>query len=280
MADDEVEECGVEYLYKVKPGVTICPECGAEMEDYGKGWRCPKCKYYFEGMGMPSNLKEKSEREHPDIAGEYFYKIEEQAEKAKSVAEGLGYKTTLKESGDLWVLNIKSKREVSTTGEHRSVIGSPERQQVRASPIIHEAISANPDPEKMFEPIEVRSAFLPGESSTFNSQEKAAIEGFINKVPDRNDTGAINYWLDWGDRKVYLEGWIDKCLAGTGFPKMDGGEWDQKIDYMVNLTKQVLVEKAKENNLTLIEGGFREFEGGDKRWLYGVTWGVYQKPTP
>jgi len=142
-------------------------------------------------------------------------------------------------------------------------------------PIIHEATSENPDPTQ-FLPVEVPSAFPAGKPSVFNAQEKAQIDRFINEVPDKNDTMAINYWLDWGDRKVYLEGWIDKCLAGTGFPPMEGGEWDEKIDYMVRDTHKTLIEKEKERGLILIEGGFREFEAGTKAWLYGVTWGVYK----
>lgn len=149
--------------------------------------------------------------------------------------------------------------------------------------IIHEATSENPNPAELM-PVDVPSAFPKGASSTFNTREKAQIDRFINEVPDKNDTRAINYWLDWGDRKVYLEGWIDKCLAGTDFPPMEGGEWDEKIEYMVRVTHRTLIEKQEEKNrplgmepgfFRLVEGGFREFEAGDKEWLYGVTWGVY-----
>jgi len=142
------------------------------------------------------------------------------------------------------------------------------------SPIIHEATSENPDPTELM-PVEVPSAFPEGAPSKFTPQEKAQIDRFINEVPDKNDT--INYWLDWGDRKVYLEGWIDECLAGTGFPPMEGGEWDEKIQYMVRVGRRTLLEKQEEKNrplaigpgfFRLIEGGFREFESGDKEWLY------------
>jgi len=155
--------------------------------------------------------------------------------------------------------------------------------QTVGSSIIHEATSENPNPAELM-PVDVPSAFPKGAPSTFNTQEKAQIDRFINEVPDKNDTRAINYWLDWGDRKVYLEGWIDKCLAGTGLPPMEGGEWDEKIQYMVRVTHRTLIEKQEEKNrplgmgpgfFRLVEGGFREFESGDKAWLYGVTWGVY-----
>lgn len=152
-------------------------------------------------------------------------------------------------------------------------------------PIIHEAITLNPDPTE-FLPIEVNSAFPEGAESTFSPQEKAYIDSLIEAVPDKNDTRAINYWLDWGKKKVYLEGWIDQCLTGTGFPPMGGGDWDDKIEYMVRVGYRTLIEKQEERNRPfigpghwpLVEGGFREFEAGDKDWLYGVTWGVYEFP--
>lgn len=153
------------------------------------------------------------------------------------------------------------------------------------TPIIHEAITVSPDPAE-FMPVEVTSAFPAGAKSNLSAQEKAQIDKLIEAVPDENDTLAINYWRDWGDRKVYLEGWIDQCLTGTGFPPMGSGEWDDKIQYMVRVGHRTLIEKQEETNRPLgigpgrwplIEGGFREFEAGDKEWLYGVTWGVYEK---
>lgn len=164
---------------------------------------------------------------------------------------------------------------------------NPRKQIKVTSPIIHEATSESPDPAELM-PIEVPSAFPKGAPSIFNPQEKAQIDRFINDVPDKNDTRAINYWLDWGKRYIYLEGWCDKCLTGTGFPPMEGGEWDDKIQYMVDITHGTLIRKQTDGSLsptyiaeklplTLIEGGFRQFEAGDKNWLYGVTWGVYEK---
>lgn len=153
------------------------------------------------------------------------------------------------------------------------------------TPIIHEAITLNPDPTE-FMPVEVDSAFPEGAESALTSKERETIDDLIESVPDKNDPLAINYWRDMDDKKVYLEGWIDKCLAGTGFPPMEGGEWDEKIQYMVRVGHRTLIEKQEERNrppgvgpglFTLIEGGFREFEAGDKEWLYGVTWGVYEK---
>jgi hypothetical protein len=161
----------------------------------------------------------------------------------------------------------------------------PWERSTLKEPIIHEATSFNPDPSSLM-PLDVETAFPKGEPSKFSPQEKEYLDQLISEVPDKNDTRAINYWVNWGDKKVYLEGWIDQCLAGTGFPPMERGEWDDKVDYMVALTHKTLIEKQEEKNraigiapgfLTLIEGGFRFFDAGSKTWLYGVTWGVYQK---
>lgn len=156
----------------------------------------------------------------------------------------------------------------------------------KEAPIIHEAITLSPDPTE-FMPVEVNSAFPEGAASTLTTEEKTMVDRLIEAVPDENDVFAINYWRDMGDKRVYLEGWCDKCLAGTGFPTIGRGEWDEKIQYMVRDTHRTLIRKQRreelplwlaqkeERGLTLIEGGFREFEAGDRDWLYGVTWGVY-----
>ncbi len=138
-------------------------------------------------------------------------------------------------------------------------------------PIIHEAITDIGELEE----VDVQSAFPEGSESKLSTQEKRAIDELIEAVPDKNDTVAINYWTDMGDKRVYIEGWIDKCLAGTGFPDITEGGWSNKIDYMVTLTKEVLPRKAKEKGYEFIEGGFRQFPAGDRAWLYGVTWGLY-----
>lgn len=155
--------------------------------------------------------------------------------------------------------------------------------------IIHEAITENPDPTE-FLPIEVDSAFPKGEESNLQESEKVEVDRLIEEVPDVNDSRTINYWRDMGDKKVYLEGWIDKCLTSTGYPSIGEGEWQAKIDYMVRVGAKTLIQKQEEKerpigfyppgHLNLIEGGFREFEAGENAWLYGVTWGVYEKPLP
>lgn len=107
------------------------------------------------------------------------------------------------------------------------------------------------------------------------------ITRFINAVPDTDDTRQINYWKRVNDGVIYLEGWCDKCLMGTGFPLMEEGETDRKITYIEDLTPGILEEKAKakENpwgiELKLVKGGFVELEEAD--YLYGVTYGVYER---
>lgn len=102
------------------------------------------------------------------------------------------------------------------------------------------------------------------------------IQKLIEDVPDENDTGLINYWKYLPrNRIVYLEGWCDKCLAGTGLPPMEGGEMAEKLDYIERGTKRALKEKQQEHpELEFIDGGFWECEDCDN--LYGVTYGVFK----
>lgn len=79
----------------------------------------------------------------------------------------------------------------------------PHKPDYLKSPIIHEVISQNPDPAE-YMPLEVNSAFPEGAKSNLNSQERAQVDRLIEEVPDENDTLAINYWTDMGDKKVYL----------------------------------------------------------------------------
>jgi len=101
------------------------------------------------------------------------------------------------------------------------------------------------------------------------------VRELVEDVPDVDDPGEINYWVTEGDYKVYLEGWCDQCLAGTGFPSIEEGEYDAKIAYMVKLTAETLPRKATERGLELLDGGFITSEMAGH--LYGVSWGVYQK---
>lgn len=101
------------------------------------------------------------------------------------------------------------------------------------------------------------------------------VRKLVDDVPDIDDPAEINYWVTEVDRQVYLEGWADTCLAGTGFPTMEEGGTTGKINYMVDLTPEILQRKAKERGLTLVDGGFIELPDADN--LYGVTWGVYSK---
>jgi len=151
---------------------------------------------------------------------------------------------------------------------------TPKEEMMTA--IIHEAITDIGE----LEDVEVKSAFPKGSESILSDQERNAIDKLIKAVPDKNDTAAINYWVDIGDKIVYIEGWIDKCLAGTGFPDITEGGWSDKIDYIVELTNEILPRKARERSFSFLEGGFRQFEAGERAWLYGVTWGIYGKHLP
>lgn len=158
--------------------------------------------------------------------------------------------------------------------------------------IIHEAITFDPeDFELLPKEIDVDSAFPEGAESNLTAEEKAIVDRLIEAIPDENNPLTINYWRDMGDKMVYLEGWADECLAGTGFTDITVGGWRDKIEFMLKETKKVLIEKQEEGNrpldvlipkgrLNLIEGGFREFPAGERGFLYGVTWGVYSLQAP
>lgn len=103
----------------------------------------------------------------------------------------------------------------------------------------------------------------------------------IDRVPDIDDPGVLSYWVEVGDKLVYLEGWCDMCLISTGFPSMERGNHQEKIAYIEDITKQTLERKTKpkENpygkELRLIRGGFEELPDAEN--LYGVSYGIYEK---
>jgi len=114
----------------------------------------------------------------------------------------------------------------------------------------------------------------PGRTSI--SEEK--LQELIDDVPDVDDPSEINYWEKVNDYQVYLEGWCDACLAGTGFPPIEEGMWDEKVEYIRDLTPGILDRKAKEKGLRLIKGGFKEKTDEDfPEHLYGVSYGIYEK---
>ncbi len=109
------------------------------------------------------------------------------------------------------------------------------------------------------------------------SISKEELQKLIDAVPDIGapEETCISYWQKVGDKMLYLEGWADACLAGTGFPPMEEGDTDRKIAYMKDLTTELLPRKAKERGLKFLKGGFKELE--DATNLYGVTWGIFEK---
>lgn len=116
------------------------------------------------------------------------------------------------------------------------------------------------------------------EKSSGISEEK--LREFIDKVPDENDPDIICYWRKIGDQVVYLEGWADECLVNTGFPTMERGNHQEKINYIEDLTNVTLAKKTKpeenpwEVELKLIRGSFVELPEAEN--LYGVSYGIYE----
>ena len=110
-----------------------------------------------------------------------------------------------------------------------------------------------------------------------NDLSKQTLNYIINKlenVPDTSNPENINYWIKLDDNLLlYIEGWSDECLSGTGFPKIDEGGTEEKLNYIRDLTPKILKKKAEERNLRLITGDF--YETSDKINLYGITYGIY-----
>lgn len=97
----------------------------------------------------------------------------------------------------------------------------------------------------------------------------------IDQVPDLDAPEVLSYWVQVGDKMVYLEGWSDKCLIGYGFPPIEKGNHEEKIARIEQLTQEMLPRKAKEKGLRLVRGRF--VETPDAINLYGVSYGIYQK---
>jgi len=105
--------------------------------------------------------------------------------------------------------------------------------------------------------------------------EGVSIRDYVNNLPDVNDAGRMVEWYDIGDKRVYIEGWCDDCLSGTGFPLLEEGGTEEKLDYIKDISGQRLPSKARELDLALIDSGFVELE--DAANLYGVTYGIFSK---
>jgi hypothetical protein len=135
-----------------------------------------------------------------------------------------------------------------------------------------------PEHPKMLYPGKIPSGYKPVHHSSGGISERK-LQELIGEVPDVNDPDRICYWVEADDEMVYLEGWCDKCLIGTGFPTIEAGNHEEKIDYIKDITEETLKRKAKERGLRLIRGGFVETIGPPYYTanLYGVSYGIYQK---
>ena len=105
------------------------------------------------------------------------------------------------------------------------------------------------------------------------------LQELIDEVPDVNDPDILCYWVEVGDKMVYLEGWCDKCLISTGFPPIEEGNHEEKIAYIKDITEETLKRKAEERGLRLIRGGFVETIEAPHYTanLYGISYGIYEK---
>ncbi len=113
-----------------------------------------------------------------------------------------------------------------------------------------------------------RQASTPQEQSS--NKGLVDYEAIASEVPDTNNPAKINYWLDIGKYKVYVEGWCDKCFAGTGIGEY---ETQAKLNYAEDLSPQIFEKKQMRTSRKFLEGRF--IETPDKDFIVGVTIGVY-----
>ena len=144
--------------------------------------------------------------------------------------------------------------------------------------MVDRALEEPKERPRMLYPGKIPPGYKPVHHSSGGISERKLRE-LIGEVPDVNDPDRICYWVEADDEMVYLEGWCDKCLIGTGFPTIEAGNHEEKIAYIKDVTQETLKRKVKEKGLRLIRGGFVETIGPPYYTanLYGVTYGVYKK---
>jgi len=108
-------------------------------------------------------------------------------------------------------------------------------------------------------------------SPTFND----VITLVANLVPDLPKPSEIMASIQDKDRLLWLEGWCDGCIASKGFPKKGEGMLQEKLDYIRELTPGFLADRAKKMGMAVQWSGFLPLS--DKEFLYGVSWGIFQK---
>jgi hypothetical protein len=96
-----------------------------------------------------------------------------------------------------------------------------------------------------------------------------------NLVPDLPEPSKIMAEIQGKDRMLWLEGWCDGCIASKGFPLKGDGMLQEKLDHIKELTPGFLEERAKERGMIVRWSGFIPLS--DKKHLYGVSWGIFQK---
>lgn len=94
-------------------------------------------------------------------------------------------------------------------------------------------------------------------------------------VPDIPRPSEIFAEIGGKDRVLWLEGWCDGCIASQGFPKKGKGMLREKLDYIRDVTPDLLRRRATERNMIVTWSGFIPLN--EKKHLYGVSWAVFTK---
>jgi len=94
-------------------------------------------------------------------------------------------------------------------------------------------------------------------------------------VPDIPRPSEIFTEIKGKDRTLWLEGWCDGCIAGKGFPLKGQGMLDEKLNYIREITPDLLKNRATKRNMTIQWSGFIPLK--DKKYLYGISWAIFTK---
>ena len=97
----------------------------------------------------------------------------------------------------------------------------------------------------------------------------------VNLVPDLPEPSEIMAEIRAKERVLWLEGWCDGCIASKGYPKKGEGMLEEKLDHIRELTPRFLDARAKERGMTVQSFGFVPLS--DKKFLYGVSWGIFHR---
>lgn len=108
-----------------------------------------------------------------------------------------------------------------------------------------------------------------------SSFEIELIDLLCEIVPDTSDPDELVVKIENDRMILWLEGWSDACLSGTGYPVMEEGMFEEKQMYIADISHQEMSKIAHERGLSLKHTGFVPRD--DRIHLYGISWAIFDK---